>query len=522
MLGPFERLKSPWLERQGIVAQADDGVVIARGNIAGKPAAVAAIEGAFQGGSLGEVSGAKIAALLECSCQSNQAGGPLPVILCLESGGVRLQEANLGLAAIAEIHSAMISLRALVPVIGIIAGPVGCFGGMSMAAALCSHLIVTREARLGLNGPEVIEQEAGVEEVDSHDRPLIWSLMGGERRCASHLGDTLIEDDADAIAAAVRAVMTTPAPRAEARSRQIERYLDQVQRSDQTRSLDRATRPDRRNPAGTPPESRGQVWLRALTGADGKSADAPAAVRTVDARIGSELARFIAVVPDPSSTFHRARHGEIGLLEAWTLAVRVREAIAADAGGTPRPIIAIVDSPGQAYGRTEELLGQHLACAAAVDAYVCARQAGHPVIALLVGHAMSGAFLAHGYQAHRLIALDDAGVLVHAMGQRAAARITRRSVEDVLTLARTCAPMSYDIGTFAGWGLLHALIDGVNADRPTPENVTKIRAILTSAIADARTGVADLGQRLQNDAARKSRAASIEVRRRLAEVWHAV
>ncbi len=46
---------------------------------------------------------------------------------------------------------------------------------MSIAAALCSYLIVTREARLGLNGPQVIEQEAGIEEYDSRNRPFIWS-----------------------------------------------------------------------------------------------------------------------------------------------------------------------------------------------------------------------------------------------------------------------------------------------------------------------------------------------------------
>jgi hypothetical protein len=33
---------------------------------------------------------------------------------------------------------------------------------------------------------------------------------------------------------------------------------------------------------------------------------------------------------------------------------------------------------------------------------------------LIVGKAMSGAFLAHGYQANRLIAFNDSGVLVHA------------------------------------------------------------------------------------------------------------
>lgn len=275
------------------------------------------------------------------------------------------------------------------------------------------------------------------------------------------------------------------------------------------------------NAAG-PLESRGLIWLRALAGADGASEDAPRAIRAIDAPLGTENARFIAVVPDSTNPFTRVRHGEIGVFEAWTIAARVREAIVADAGHTPRPIIAIVDAPSQAYGRTEELLGLHLACAAAVDAYVCARHAGHPVVALLVGKAMSGAFLAHGYQAHRLIALDDPGVKVHAMGQQAAARITRRTVDEVLDLARDCAPMAYDIQTFAKWGLLDTLVSNVSADSPTTDDVTRVRATLRAAIADARLGPSDLGHRLQNDAARSSRAASIDVRNRIAQAWHDV
>ena len=55
LLGPFDRLMSPWLPRQGIVPQADDGVVIAKGRLNGRNAVVAAIEGGFQGGSMGEV-----------------------------------------------------------------------------------------------------------------------------------------------------------------------------------------------------------------------------------------------------------------------------------------------------------------------------------------------------------------------------------------------------------------------------------------------------------------------------------
>jgi len=53
------------------------------------------IEGAFQGGSIGEVSGAKIAGALELALRDCEAGQPVWPILLLETGGVRLQEANL-------------------------------------------------------------------------------------------------------------------------------------------------------------------------------------------------------------------------------------------------------------------------------------------------------------------------------------------------------------------------------------------------------------------------------------------
>ncbi|HEY2276207.1 MAG TPA: biotin-independent malonate decarboxylase subunit beta [Steroidobacteraceae bacterium] len=217
LAGPFDRLKSPWLPLQGVVAQADDGVVIARGSIDGESAVVASIEGAYQGGSVGEVSGAKLAGALELGLRDCQLGRLIRPVLLLETGGVRLQEANLGLAAIAEVHAAIVALRRHVPVVAVVAGMVGCFGGMSLAAALCSRLIVTRQARLGMNGPEVIEQEAGLAELDAADRALVWSVMGGEQRHATGLADALVEDDAEVIAAEVRRAFAEagPPPRSE-------------------------------------------------------------------------------------------------------------------------------------------------------------------------------------------------------------------------------------------------------------------------------------------------------------------
>ncbi|ECH9339167.1 biotin-independent malonate decarboxylase subunit beta [Salmonella enterica subsp. diarizonae] len=237
LLDPFEGVMSPWLGAQGIVPQADDGMVVAKGTINGKPAVVVAIEGAFQGGSMGEVSGAKMAAALELAAEDNRNGIPTQAVLCLETGGVRLQEDNLGLAAIADIHAAIVDLRRYTPVIGIVAGTVGCFGGMSIAAALCSYLIVTREARLGLNGPQVIEQEAGIEEYDSRDRPFIWSMTGGEVRYQSGLVEALVGDGVNAVKAAMNEALAKGVP-AKHRTDNYDGYLDRLTNFDTRKQAD--------------------------------------------------------------------------------------------------------------------------------------------------------------------------------------------------------------------------------------------------------------------------------------------
>ena len=272
--------------------------------------------------------------------------------------------------------------------------------------------------------------------------------------------------------------------------------------------------------ADTPP-GVGLRWLEALTGSDGLVDSAPRTVRVADAPLGAEVARFIAVVPDPGNRFPRARAGEVGLDEALGLARQVRRTIAEDARQQPRPIIAVVDVTSQAYGRREELLGIHLAGAAAVDAYASARLAGHPLIALLVGKAISGGFLTHGYQASRILALDSPGVLLHAMSKQSAARVTRRTVEELEQLGERVTPMAYDVRSFAQLGLLHRLIGGVDAAVPTSAGLERVRFELVAAIADARAGARDLSTRLTSAEATAGRAASIAVRRRLAEQWDA-
>lgn len=231
LLDPFARVMSPWLIQQNIVPQADDGVVIAKGTIQEGPVVLISIEGLFQGGSLGEVGGAKIAGVLQLAVEDNLKGIPTAAILLLETGGVRLQEANLGLAAIAEIQAAIVNLRQYQPVIAVVAGSVGCFGGMSIAAGLCSYIVMTQEGRLGLNGPQVIEQEAGVQEYNAKDRPFIWSITGGNQRFASGLADAYVDDDRQKIRQQVIDYLTQGVPH-QHRSSNYSFYLEKLQQVD--------------------------------------------------------------------------------------------------------------------------------------------------------------------------------------------------------------------------------------------------------------------------------------------------
>lgn len=239
LLDPFARVMSPWLVKQNIVPQADDGVVIAKGSIQERPLVLISIEGLFQGGSLGEVGGAKIAGALELAVEDNLKGIPTAAILLLETGGVRLQEANLGLAAIAEIQAAIVNLRQYQPVIAVVAGSVGCFGGMSIAAGLCSYIVMTQEGRLGLNGPQVIEQEAGVQEYNAKDRPFIWSITGGNQRFTSGLVDAYVDDDRQKIRQQVIDYLTQGVPR-QHRSSNYSFYLEKLQQVDTAEQITQA------------------------------------------------------------------------------------------------------------------------------------------------------------------------------------------------------------------------------------------------------------------------------------------
>jgi malonate decarboxylase gamma subunit len=257
---------------------------------------------------------------------------------------------------------------------------------------------------------------------------------------------------------------------------------------------------------------RGAAWLRLLTNGGPRVHDW-AAVQVCDAQLAGKPARYIAVVPDPGNRFPRARNGEVGLVEGWQLALAVREVVELDReAAVKRPIVAVIDVPSQAYGRREEAFGIHQALAGAAGAYAQARLAGHPVIGLVVGLAMSGAFLAHGYQANRLIALDDPAVQVHAMGKASAARVTLRSVEALEKLAGSVPPMAYDIRNYASLGLLWKLLP--QGEQDLAHVTGALEAALADILEDRERG---LSGRLQG----QHRQATRRVRELLEAQWEA-
>jgi len=178
-VAPEMREVSPHLRVFDLPEQFDDGIVVGCGSLDGSPVFVAAQEGRFMGGAFGEVHGAKLTGLLRGARDIKS----IPVLILFDTGGVRLQEANAGELAIAEIMRAVVEARtAGVKIVGLIGGRAGCYGGGGLIAGCCSALVVSEHGRIAVSGPEVIETNRGVEEFDSRDRALVWRTMGGKHR----------------------------------------------------------------------------------------------------------------------------------------------------------------------------------------------------------------------------------------------------------------------------------------------------------------------------------------------------
>lgn len=217
LAGPRHRLTSPHLPLLGEAVEFDDGIVTGVGLIDEKPVFIASQEGQFVGGAVGEVHGAKLANIVRMARESYDrmlAENPeLPeskrpaVVISFDTGGVRLHEANAGLLAHAEVIDQFQDCKGKVPVIGLIGSRVGCFGGMGFVAAATDALIMSQFGRLGLTGPEVIEEEMGKDEFDASDRALVYRTTGGRHKYIMGDCNVLVADTIAAFRDALRELL---------------------------------------------------------------------------------------------------------------------------------------------------------------------------------------------------------------------------------------------------------------------------------------------------------------------------
>jgi len=221
---PASRVVSPHLAQLDAPVSFDDGVAVGTALLGGMKVFTAAQEGGFMGGAVGEVHGAKLVGMLRAAVRQ----GAEAVVLLLESGGVRLHEANAGLIAVSEVMRAVLDTRAAgIPVLALIGGANGCFGGMGIVARCANVVIMSDEARLGMSGPEVIETASGVEDFDSQDRALVWRTTGGKHRTMMGDSAVLVDDDAAAFRqAAIDAI-------AQCRAQPVELTLDALEAEQQ-------------------------------------------------------------------------------------------------------------------------------------------------------------------------------------------------------------------------------------------------------------------------------------------------
>jgi biotin-independent malonate decarboxylase gamma subunit len=258
---------------------------------------------------------------------------------------------------------------------------------------------------------------------------------------------------------------------------------------------------------------RGRAWFDRMTRGGKAVAGLPPSVLAADCTIGGHAVRAIAVVPDPNARFPLARNGDLGIDEGFGLARAVR--------GTPAnsAILAIVDVPGQAFGTREEAVGLQRALAASADAYIRARRGGHPVYALVVGKAISGAFLAHGLQAGWIGALDDPGIEVHVMSEAAVARVTRMERADITRLAQEIPATARDIHSFATFGAIDRIFDVGDPDAPSDVDVQNVLNALADVLRTPELGLRNPRERLDRPGALHSRATARRVREELQAQW---
>lgn len=161
--------------------------------------------------------------------------------------------------------------------------------------------------------------------------------------------------------------------------------------------------------------------------------------------------------------------GVIGLEEGYKMATAVYRTMEVDKDkplAEKRPIVLVVDTPGNGPGKMEEIAGMNKSTGGYQLALAEARKAGHPIIAMVIGRAISGAFLCHGLQADHILALSkEYGTMIHVMPITSISRITKMDIERLEELSKTNPVFAAGVDFFYKLGGVQEIVDKPEAMR---------------------------------------------------------
>ena len=158
--------------------------------------------------------------------------------------------------------------------------------------------------------------------------------------------------------------------------------------------------------------------------------------------------------------------GIIGMEEGYKMALAVYHTMEADkdkAQGEKRPILLIVDTPGNGPGKVEEIFGMNKSTGGYQLALAEARKKGHPIVALVIGRAISGAFLCHGLQADHILSLSkDFGTMIHVMPLTSIAIITKTDIERLEELSKSNPVFAAGVNFFYQLGGVEEIVENLD------------------------------------------------------------
>ncbi len=134
-----------------------DGVITGWGEVEGRKVVVFAQDFTVFGGALGEVYAEKIHKVMDLASKVG-----CPVVGLNDSGGARIQEGVVSLAAYGGIFFRNVQASGVIPQISVILGP--CAGGAVYSPAMTDFIFMVREtSHMFITGPDVVKTVTGEE-----------------------------------------------------------------------------------------------------------------------------------------------------------------------------------------------------------------------------------------------------------------------------------------------------------------------------------------------------------------------